>query len=157
MFRKHLMKKAKRKYTQENIRNVLREAFASGAACAASKIYDTLKMADSSMFIEFTPDRSRAYSAQTPQVFKSDIYRACAYSAKKDGFIATDDCMLAEHYGFKVKLVDCGRENIKITTPVDLYIAEAILRYRRDTVYKNEEPSALPEESTSKKSPKEDA
>lgn len=118
--------------TQENIRNVLREAFASGAACAASKIYDTLKMADSSMFIEFTPDRSRAYSAQTPQVFKSDIYRACAYSAKKDGFIATDDCMLAEHYGFKVKLVDCGRNNLKITTNDDLILAEAIINNREN-------------------------
>lgn len=116
--------------TQENIKQVIKNAYAYGCACAATKVFDTLKMADSNMFIESTPDRSRAWGAQTPQVFKTNVYRAIAYSAKKEGFSATDDCMLAEHYGFKVKLVDCGRNNLKITTKDDLILAEAILNHR---------------------------
>ena len=52
--------------------------------------------------------------------------------AKKQGDVVTDDCMLAENLGFKVKLVDCTNENIKLTTYDDLYVAEAILRLRRD-------------------------
>lgn len=51
-----------------------------------------------------------------------------AYTAKAEGFSATDDNMLAERVGFPVKLVDCGTDNIKITTPADLAIAEVILR-----------------------------
>ena len=116
--------------TEENIKQVMKAAYASECACAATKIYDTLKMADSEMNIESTPDRSKAWAAQTPQVFKADIYRACAFSAKKEGLQVTDDCMLVENYGFKIKLVDCGRNNIKITTPDDIILAGAILEAR---------------------------
>lgn len=116
--------------TQENIKNVIKAAYASNCACAATKVYDTLKMADSSMFIESTPNREKAWCAQTPQVFKTNLYRACAYSAKKEGLSVTDDCMLVEHYGFKIKLVDCGRNNLKITTKDDIVLAEAILKAR---------------------------
>ena len=117
--------------TQDNIKDVMKTAYATNCACAATKIYDTLKMADSDMFIDSTPDRSKAWAAQTPQVFKSDIYRACAFSAKKEGLSVTDDCMLVEYYDFKIKLVDCGRNNLKITTRDDLVIAEAILNSRK--------------------------
>ncbi len=117
--------------TGENIRNVVKTAYAFGAAAAATKIYDTLKMTDSSMTVTETPDREKAWAAQTPQVFSSDLYRACAFSAEKEGLSVTDDCMLAENYGFKIKLVDCGRHNLKITTPDDLVIAEAILLSRQ--------------------------
>jgi len=119
--------------TQENIRSVIKTAYATGSAAAATKIYDTLKMTDSSMTVTETPDRERAWAAQTPQVFKTDIYRACAFSAEKEGLCVTDDCMLVENYGFKIKLVDCGRNNIKITTPDDLILAEAILRARNES------------------------
>ncbi len=119
--------------TQENIKSVIKHAYASNAACAATKIYDTLKMSDSSMNIESTPDRTKAWGAQTPQVFKTDLYRCCAFSAEKDNLSVTDDCMLAENYGFKVRLVDCGRNNIKITTQEDLILAKAILEARGET------------------------
>ncbi len=118
--------------TQENIKSVIKAAYASGAAAAATKIYDTLKMTDGAMTVVDTPDRERAWAAQTPQVFKTDIYRACAFSAEKEGLTVTDDCMLVENYGFKIKLVDCGRNNLKITTPDDLILAEAILRSRNE-------------------------
>lgn len=119
--------------TEDNIKKVIKDAYAYGCACAATKVHDTLKMADSNMFIESTPDRSKAWAAQTPQVFKTDVYRACAFSAKKEGIQATDDCMLAEYYGFKIKLTDCGRNNLKITTKDDLVLAEAILKARNST------------------------
>lgn len=117
--------------TPNNIREVVKNAYAYGCACAATKSVDTVKIADSSSFIDTTPDRSTVWQAQTPQVFKADVYRACAFSAKKEGASVTDDCMLAERYGFKIKLVDCGKSNLKITTKEDLAIAEAILKMRK--------------------------
>lgn len=119
--------------TEDNIKSVIKNAYAYGCATAASRVYDTLKTADSNLFIKDTVDRSITWNAQTPQVFKSDIYRACAYSAKKEGLDVTDDCMTVEHYGFKIKLTDCGRDNIKITTKEDLVIAEAILHARESS------------------------
>ena len=64
------------------------------------------------------------------EIFEKDIYASCAYEAKEEGIVATDDCMLAEAFGFKVKLTDTGRENIKITVSDDISYAEYILRKR---------------------------
>ena len=116
--------------TSEMIDAVLFEAFRKGAATAATKATDTVKRADGKGFISETIEREGLWLAQTPQVFKTELYRAAAYVSKEDGFAATDDNSLAEHVGFQVKLVDCGSENIKITTAVDLSIAEVILRRR---------------------------
>ncbi|MBQ8509089.1 MAG: 2-C-methyl-D-erythritol 4-phosphate cytidylyltransferase [Clostridia bacterium] len=118
--------------TVENITAVLEEAFRKGAATAAAHVSDTVKRADFKGFITETIDRDSLWLAQTPQIFKTDLYRAAAYVAKEVGFSATDDNLLAEHVGFQVKLVDCGTENIKITTPADLAIAEVILRRREE-------------------------
>ena len=64
---------------------------------------------------------------QTPQVFDCNIYRAAAYTAKEAGFEATDDCGLVERLGYKtIKLVECGNRNMKITTPEDVALANAI-------------------------------
>ena len=90
----------------------------------------TVKVADKMKFIEKTPDRSTMWMAQTPQVFDYTLYHAAAYYALEKQFEATDDNSLVEFINRQVKLVDCGRENIKITTPVDLIIAEAILAAR---------------------------
>ena len=116
--------------TPEQIEKVVMEAFRKGAATAAAHVSDTVKRADFKSFIAETIDRSELWLAQTPQVFKTEVYRAAAYVAKEENFAATDDNMLAEHVGFQVKLVDTGTENIKITTPADLAIAEVILRRR---------------------------
>ena len=53
-------------------------------------------------------------------------------TAEKDGYVGTDDASLAEKYGFEVRLVDCGRDNIKITYPEDIIFAEAILKRREE-------------------------
>jgi 2-C-methyl-D-erythritol 4-phosphate cytidylyltransferase len=116
--------------TPEIIERVTREAYIYGAATAAERAKDTIKKADKSGFIAETVDRALLWHAQTPQIFKTELYRAAAYIAAKNGYEVTDDCMLAENLGFKIKLVDCGYENIKITTPDDFDIAHAILESR---------------------------
>ncbi|MBQ7364339.1 MAG: 2-C-methyl-D-erythritol 4-phosphate cytidylyltransferase [Clostridia bacterium] len=103
------------------------------AACAATASRDTVKIADDNGFITRTEDRTRVYLAQTPQGFYKPLLEACAYSAKKEAVVVTDDASLLEHYHYPIKLVDTGSENIKITTPSDLILAEAILAKRRES------------------------
>ena len=112
------------------IQAVLKEAVKHGIATSASKITDTIKVANEDGFITKTLDRSNMWSVQTPQIFEYKKYQVSAYKAKQDGFNATDDCMLAEHAGFPVKLVDTGNYNIKITVKEDIKRAEAILLSR---------------------------
>ena len=116
--------------TPEMIGKVLIEAATHGCATAAERPKDTIKRAGANGYIEETIDRTTIWHAQTPQIFKTDIYRAAAYMALENGTVGTDDNMLAESIGFKVKLVDCGYENLKLTTPDDFFLAEAILRLR---------------------------
>lgn len=118
--------------TSEDIKNVLEAAYKHGAAIAATKSVDTLKLADESGFIAETLDREHIYSAQTPQVFLKEIYMSAAYSAKKDGVEATDDSSLVERLGFKVRLVQVTHANLKVTTPDDIAIAENILDSQYD-------------------------
>ncbi len=114
------------------ITSVLTVAKACGGAIAAAKCKDTVKEVTGAELIEKTHDREALRLAQTPQIFRSDIYRAALYSAEKDGFSGTDDASLCEHYGFEVRCVDCTDENIKITTKTDLLFAEAILKKREE-------------------------
>ena len=118
--------------TREMIDNTILAAYEHGVAVAAERSRDTVKIADANGFSKESPDRNTVWLAKTPQVFMADIYRAAVYTAEKDGIRATDDSMLAERLGFKVKMVECGNENIKLTTPNDIYIAEAILRARQE-------------------------
>jgi 2-C-methyl-D-erythritol 4-phosphate cytidylyltransferase len=116
--------------TAEMIEKVIKHAYIYDCATAAEKSKDTVKKSDHGNFIDTTIDREYLWHAQTPQIFKTNIYRSAAFISDKNGFIVTDDCMVLENFGFKIKLVDCGYENIKITTPDDFYIAEAILKMR---------------------------
>lgn len=119
--------------TPEQISEVCKAAYRFGGATACCCAKDTMKIADKGGFISDTEiDRSTLRHAQTPQIFRTDIYRAAAYSAKDEGFAATDDNSLVTHIGFKVFLCDTGHENIKITTPEDIRIAEGILKHRKD-------------------------
>jgi 2-C-methyl-D-erythritol 4-phosphate cytidylyltransferase len=118
--------------TPEQIDSVFLTAYRTDAATAACPATDTVKFVSQKGKTETSgqPDRSKLFNMQTPQIFYADLYRAAAYTAKEQGFNATDDCSLLENVGFGCTVVDCGRENIKITTPVDLIIAEAILEER---------------------------
>lgn len=116
--------------TSEQIGKTLRAAYTDGAAAAGHPSTDTVKYSEDGQFIGETVDRSKVWLIGTPQVFMANMYRAAIYMAKKDGAAVTDDCMMAERLGFKVRLVDIGGENIKITNPEDIYIAEGILKKR---------------------------
>ncbi len=118
--------------TPEMIRRVLSSAVTYGAAAAACKATDTVKLCNENGAVLSTPERSGVWQAQTPQIFETEIYRASAYLALSDRIAVTDDCSLAEHAGFKVQMVDCGKENFKITEPIDLYLAAAVLKMRKD-------------------------
>ncbi len=116
--------------TPEQIEGVCRTAYKYGAATAAHNTTDTVKIADSKGFIDSTTDRKTVWLAQTPQVFKTKLYRAAAYTALKKGYEATDDNMLVENVKHPIRLVECGAQNIKITTREDLIFAEAVLKHR---------------------------
>ena len=120
--------------TPEMISEVCTCAYHYGAATAVSRPCDTLKLSEDGSFIKETVDREKIYHAQTPQIFKYDMYRAAALSAKKDDFEATDDNSLVERMKFKIYMCDLGRENIKITTKEDIFVAEAILKRREGNV-----------------------
>ena len=111
----------------EDIENVLNAAIKFGAAALGVKCKDTLKQIDEDGFIKGTVDREFLYNIQTPQVFGlseiKEMYEKC-----DENF--TDDCALAEKFGRRVKIVDGNYDNIKITTPEDLILAEKILEKR---------------------------
>ena len=117
--------------TVKMIEDVCLSAYRYRAATAATAVRDTVKVCDKHGFIDTTIDRNTVWLAQTPQVFYANLYRAAAYSAREAGFDATDDNSLVERIENPVKLVECGRENIKLTTPDDIALAEHIIRTRK--------------------------
>ena len=115
--------------TPAQIKEVVLSAYAHGAAIAASRATDTVKYAEGGRIAE-TLDRAHIWLAQTPQVFRDEIYRAAAYTAEQNGFEGTDDASLVEAIGIGVQLVDCGTENFKVTVASDLRRAEILLSER---------------------------
>ena len=87
-------------------------------------------MSGKNKFIDRTENRARVWLAQTPQVFNADLYRAASFLAAESKLSPTDDNGLIENVHHKVRLVECGRYNLKITTPDDLIVAKAILDAR---------------------------
>ncbi|MDD6214783.1 MAG: 2-C-methyl-D-erythritol 4-phosphate cytidylyltransferase [Firmicutes bacterium] len=124
--------------TKPEIENVLTSAEKYGAATVGVKCKDTLKRADSDGFIAETVDREFIYNIQTPQVFRTEEIKKMHEAVENEVF--TDDCALAEQFGSRIKIVDGSYDNIKITTPDDLILAEKILRIRSG---KNENRSGI--------------
>lgn len=116
--------------TPELINSVCLAAYRYSAASAGCPAVDTIKTVDNHKFIMDTVERTSAWQAATPQAFSLPLYRAAAYSALDIGFECTDDNSLVERLERRIKFVDCGRYNIKITEPLDLLVAEAILSTR---------------------------
>ncbi len=98
-----------------------------GAAVAGLPVADTIKLVSSDRRIEATPPRESLWAIQTPQAFRAELLREAHRRAAIDRVEATDDAMLAERMGKKVVVVEGERRNIKITTPEDLALAEALL------------------------------
>lgn len=97
----------------------------------AVPVKDTIKESEDGKIIKSTLDRSKLWMAQTPQVFKKQVLMDAYQKAQEEGFIGTDDASLAERFGFKIEVVEGSYENIKITTPEDLDLAELILKRRK--------------------------
>ena len=117
--------------TPAEIEKVCHAAYQWGAASAGVRATDSVKIVDTSAFIESSPDRNYLWMAQTPQVFALNLYRAAAYVCRDEEFKATDDNQMVEHIRMPVKMVATSRENIKITEPSDLIFASAILEARK--------------------------
>lgn len=105
----------------ELISEVINSAYEYGGAIAAVPVTDTIKCVKDGL-VESTPERSFLYGAQTPQGFRTELYRKML----SQGGDFTDDSQLAEALGIKVKIVTGSYDNIKITTPEDIARAEII-------------------------------
>lgn len=96
-------------------------------AVACIPVGNTLKQVEGDYLVD-TVDRSKLWEAQTPQAFRSEVYRRAHEEALADGLVATDDSSLVERLGVKVRVVLGTSLNFKITTQDDLILAEAYLR-----------------------------
>ena len=112
--------------TGQVIDRTVRAAHTYGAAAPAVPVKDTIKVAQGGLITE-TPDRSTLRAVQTPQVFDVDLLRGALKKAKEDAVAVTDDCSAVERMGMSVKIVEGDERNIKVTTPMDLKIAEILL------------------------------
>ena len=112
--------------TWQVIDRVVRAAHTHGAAIPCVPVKDTIKV-DNGGVVADTPDRATLFAAQTPQVFDFDLLRAALKKAEEDGANVTDDASAVEHMGMAVKIVEGDERNIKVTTPMDLKIAEMLL------------------------------
>jgi len=94
---------------------------------------DTIKVVDGNMNVTSTLDRASLVAVQTPQAFRADVLRAAhARTANSPDAVATDDAMLVEASGWRVRVVEGHPDNIKITTPEDLATAERLLAAAQD-------------------------
>ena len=96
-------------------------------AVVAHPAVDTLKVVENGVIMG-TPDRRVFWNAQTPQVFRTGIYRRAHASALSDGFMGTDDSSLIERLGGRVLVVEGKRDNIKLTVPEDYFMLAAAVR-----------------------------
>lgn len=110
----------------EVIERAVAQAMETGAAAPAVPVKDTIKVAHDGV-VESTPDRACLFAVQTPQVFESSLIKAALQKALDDGLELTDDCAAVERLGMKVALTRGDERNIKLTTPEDLAVAQAIL------------------------------
>ena len=112
--------------TWQVIDRAVRAANTYGAAAPAIPVKDTIKVVEGRV-VKHTPDRATLFAVQTPQVFDFDLLRGALKKAEAEGAQVTDDCSAVELMGMKVKIVEGDERNIKVTTPMDLKIAEMLL------------------------------
>ena len=109
------------------IARAVAEARTFGAATAAVPVKDTIKIATPEMTVASTPDRDTLWAAQTPQSFSRELLTEAHSQIRHD---VTDDAAMVEALGKTVKLFMGSHENIKVTTPEDIPVAEALARAR---------------------------
>lgn len=112
--------------TPELISSMVDAARKYGAAAPAVPVKDTIKSAENGV-VTGTPDRSKLFAIQTPQVFEADLIKGALTKAIRENIPVTDDCSAVEAMGYPVHLVEGSYRNIKITTQEDLIVSEAFL------------------------------
>ena len=118
--------------TPELIDRTIAAAAKCGAAAPAVPVKDTIKSVGQGNTVTQTLDRSILRAVQTPQVFDGALLKAALQNALEHQLPITDDCSAVEQLGKAVLLVDGDEENLKITTPIDLVLAAAILKDREE-------------------------
>ncbi len=116
--------------TEAVIDRTVRAANSYGAAAPAVPVKDTIKTVQGGV-VTGTPERKTLQAVQTPQVFEFDLLRGALKKARLEEAEITDDCSAVERMGFSIKIVEGEEGNIKITTPLDLRLAEVILEDRK--------------------------
>ncbi|MBI4211824.1 MAG: 2-C-methyl-D-erythritol 4-phosphate cytidylyltransferase [Deltaproteobacteria bacterium] len=111
----------------ELLDRIIAKAMETGAAIPAIAVTDTIKRVKNNL-IENTQDRAVLWRAQTPQAFRVELLQKALAKAKKDGYYGTDEANLVERLGVPVTIVAGSEQNIKITTPADLRLAEYLWR-----------------------------
>lgn len=126
---------------KRGIRGVIRY----GACVIGVPVKDTMKVVeeDGKDVVHHTPKRSLIWAAQTPQCFWTNVLKEGYQYAKEEGIIGTDDSSLVEKKGHRVKMIKGSYDNIKITTPEDLIIAESLLKDLRNIKIRQEFVTSL--------------
>lgn len=112
---------------QQTLNKSIQETLVHKATVVGVPVKETIKMINGEGFVDTTPKRDLLWSVQTPQTFLYDILLKAHKQAMEEGFIGTDDGMLVERMGYPIKMIKGQYDNIKITTPDDLIIAESII------------------------------
>ncbi|MBW2183951.1 MAG: 2-C-methyl-D-erythritol 4-phosphate cytidylyltransferase [Deltaproteobacteria bacterium] len=105
------------------------------ATVAAVPVKDTIKIVSKQAEVVETIDRSRVWAVQTPQTFTHNVLKMAYEKAFEEGFYGTDDASLVERLGIKVKIIPGSYDNIKITTPGDLVLGDAVLKRRASKMH----------------------
>jgi 2-C-methyl-D-erythritol 4-phosphate cytidylyltransferase len=117
--------------TVTEVQTVIRAAMASGAATLGVPVKDTIKRVEAGIVTE-TLDRSELWAVHTPQAFRRDWLEEAHNRSLKQGGLGTDDASLVEWAGYRVMMIEGRYTNLKITTPEDLVLAEALWQ-RKET------------------------
>lgn len=115
--------------TQDVVKRTVNAAVVHGACIAAVNVKDTVKLIDG-RYVADTLPREKLVAVQTPQAFKYEILKKAHENAVLNAFIGTDDASLVERSGYRVYVTEGSYDNIKITTPEDMILADALMRKR---------------------------
>lgn len=111
----------------EKVNELIEVCNVTGAALLAVRSKDTVKIQDHEQYVKTTLDRTLIWNVQTPQAFEASLLKLAFEKAITESYYGTDESMLVERSGKKVKIVEGDYDNIKITTPDDLILAEYII------------------------------
>ncbi|GED61159.1 2-C-methyl-D-erythritol 4-phosphate cytidylyltransferase [Brevibacillus formosus] len=117
--------------TRKQISDMINQVQQDQATIMAVPVKDTIKVVGVTGLVESTPARESLWAVQTPQAFRMSLLREAHQAAEAAGKLGTDDAMLVEWMGHPVSIMQGSYENIKITTPDDLWFGEEILRKRK--------------------------